>query len=300
MTQPRHTLACAAVVAAAVGLLVSGAPAQAACDPAATPPPGFLLQPGDKILFYGDSMSRGHSSRRRADQHFANLLQFILAETYCDFSDFTVRALGGNGHSYRNYARAFDRKLRRIGSDWDWVLFQDTGKALRADIYESSLQDTLDKAATTLPDATVLVATSAPLDVPRAKRGWVKHFGRAEDWIPYNATLETVAASNSIDVVPWAEDFCSFYSYDPGFDPGDTDPVSDITVDGLHPTPGGEVALAVSLLKYFGTPKEDLNLIQLVSFNPLIARPVWEPPLDRIYDGPDWNGPVPASCDFTP
>lgn len=290
-----HRLAALLVAAATFALAPNSASAQ--CDPSLVPPDTLRLGANDQILFFGDSISRRFGKPKIRPAHYARTFQRILTDTYCDCADIVVSSTGRIGHNYRTYQRRIKRRLsRKNAPEYDWVIVQDAGRAVRNDFLAPGVAGTIAGAREALPNANVVLATTPPLDRPRASRGALRRYTDAEDFGPFNDTVEQIAATMGAEVMPWSVDACSCYSRDPGFDATKPDFNFRWTFDGIHPLPHGELVMALSALKHFGVPREHLNLTNLWKVDDAFNLTTVETIADWVYSAADWAVVPPAPC----
>ncbi len=226
------------------------------CDTALKPPLDMRLQPNDRVFFYGDSLTAGGKVR----YHYGNLARDILADTYCDYASLEVTAFGRRGSHYGRYARRIGGTLQ--GQSYDWVIFSDAGRALRLSNhrFQDGVTETLRSARAVLPFANFAVATTPPLDEGPGDRGGCRVYTNACNYSVHNQVLAEIAAAEQADVVPWNDDTCSVYSENSR---AGNAGLGTLTMDGIHPKPLGYLALALSVVKWAGARRQDLNLRNL-------------------------------------
>jgi len=263
----------------AVLLLLSVRPTAVAADciSGQTSPPEFLLEPGAKVLVFGDSIT--HAASREA-YGYSRIVDHVLHQTYCDLAEVRVDAWGRSGSSYRRYPRAMDRRVRRAAdSSYGYVLFQDAGRALDASNgrFEAAVRETLDKTLELLPEARILLATTPPLDDDRARLGYRRRYGKSDNFGMNNAVVEGFDGyAGATRIVPWASDACATYAAHP-----------DVkwTRDGVHPTPVGHLLLAISVLEFLGANRSDLDFGGIETLHPDLDAELAGQVADWVYDG---------------
>ncbi|HYC57828.1 MAG TPA: SGNH/GDSL hydrolase family protein [Candidatus Binatia bacterium] len=251
-----------AVTCSALAVVALAGPASAQCS--FSVPGSVLVQPTSHGLFYGDSITVGILG---TPYHYALLVRHMLAAAYCDFELFDVDAIGQRGSHYLRYARRIGRDLTASEFPFDWVMFQDSGRALKL-AYERdpdsprsfpiAVQQTIDEARAVEPSITVFLATTPPLDHANATASWEVRYDRVNDFDDHNDALEELAGEGGHPVVTWATDVCRAYAEAPD---------AEWTRDGVHPQPFGEVLFALSILRSFGVPRADLKLDDLAQFH---------------------------------
>ncbi len=244
-------VACSLALMMAVVITFQPPVAEASCNRKVTTPPGFRLRPDQRILFFGDSITRLYAKR---PFHYGHIFELVLRNSYCEFANFSVDARGRSGSNYRIYRRAVKRYVAyHENARYDWVMFQDAGRALSLDNnrFQDFVRDTVASTQKVAPGARVLLATTPPLDREHAGRRHRRRYDRQFNFRLHNIALREIAADGGLEVLPWAGDLCDLYTRDPFFE---------WTSDGIHPTPAGHLVLALSILKYMGAELQDLDL----------------------------------------
>jgi hypothetical protein len=244
-------------------LLVLSLPARAAaadCSSGRVSPPAFLIGSGAKILFFGDSITHAAAQAAHAYPH---VVRHVLRNTYCDLATVEIDAHGDSGSNYRRYPRAVRKSLRGGGdAAYDWVMFQDAGRAIpaRRNRFENYVRETIASTCEMLPEARILLATTPPLDRSRARVGYRRRYAKSENFRENNAIVESFDGFDEVTrVVPWAEETCDVYSNHPEIT---------WTRDGVHPTPAGHLLLAISVLRFLGAEQADLDFTAIETLHP--------------------------------
>ncbi len=251
------------------------------CDPTIQLPVDFKLHPDDTMLFFGDSITTLFKER---SYHYAKIVRRLLGSTYCPFNDaFPVDAVGRKGSHFDRYRRRIGKVLTVQKSDTTFtqILFQDAGKALRLsrNHFHESVRTTVEAAREADPGARIVLATTPPMEEHPRRRGNCRLYTRSCNFTVHNNILtDELASSLDVDIVPWDEDFCRMLVNGPGID------LLPLTEDGVHPEPAGYLGLAISLVKWAGAPREDLNLQALGDLHPSFTPEFAEEVADWIYD----------------
>ncbi|HYB97584.1 MAG TPA: GDSL-type esterase/lipase family protein [Candidatus Limnocylindrales bacterium] len=259
-----HTRLRATVLAVATALGATGS-ANAECS--AIIPASVQMDPGSRVLFYGDSITVGILG---TPYHYAALVRHLLAAAYCDFELLEIEAIGQRGSHYIRYARRIGRDLLSSEIPYDWVMFQDSGRALRLAFendpdsprsFPVAVQATIDQARLAAPSLSIMLASTPPLDHAHATASWEVRYERVNDFVDHNMVLEDIAATGGHTIVDWAGDACRAYSQAPD---------AEWTKDGVHPQALGEVLFALSIVRALGVPRADLQLDDLTQFHPML------------------------------
>lgn len=262
----KHTITIFCLCAfASIGLTTT---ARAACDAETPVPVSLQITPASRVLFYGDSISAGFL---RNSHHYAALVQELLRESYCDFSDFEVTGKGRRGSHYARYQRLISGILSQEAKDGPPVtllFLQDAGRALRTErpsrpdsnrLFGNAVANTIDVSRATTAGIAVVVADTPGLDTHNQSRKFVRLYERQNDWIDHNVILSDIADGRSAPVLPWQDDFCEARA---------ANPTAAWTVDGVHPAALGDLALALSITKFLGVPEQDLRFGSLETLDP--------------------------------
>ena len=237
------------------------------CNAANSPPPGFLFQPDDELILVGDSVTFAFLGNR---DHYGRIFRKILGSTYCDFAEtFRVRAYGLKGAHYASYPRIVKQVLSaNPAGEKAWVMFQDAGKSetLADDRFQNAVRQTAATTRAVAPGARVLFTTTPPLEEQPERRGTCRIYRRQCNYTAHNDILTwELGPETGSGVVPWSADFCRLIHH--RLDPD----ALEFTTDGIHPRAAGNLALALSTLKWAGVPREHLVLTGLDELHPSLT-----------------------------
>ncbi len=249
------------------------------CDSTHELPPDLKFAPGDELLFLGDSVTASFIQRR---DHYGRITRKILGATYCDLAaGFTIDAVGVRASHYGRYARMVGRTLAKEGPSLRrWIMFQDAGRSLglAEDRFQDAVRETAASAHVAEPSARLLFATTPPFEEkPDESHGTCRYYGKQCNYSAHNDILvQELVPELGAHAVPWAEDLCRLEHLQAELLP------VEFTQDGIHPEPVGNLALALSLLKWAGVPREHLVLNGLADLHPQLDD------LDLVNRVADW------------
>ena len=271
-----------------LGLAAAPQSARADCDPELLVPVELAVGAGQRVLLYGDSITNGS---KRTPYHYSILIEHLLHNTYCDLTTLEVVAKGRGGSHYVRYARKLPRFVERDardgGSPFAIILFQDAGRALKLDIekrpdspriFSNAVRNTVAATRTAVPAAELVLMSTSPLDVPRAKGKFVRLYEKQNGFLDHNLELAGLAAELLTSEINWADDTCEAFLGAPEID---------WTGDGVHPDEFGHLLLALSTLRGLGAPLADLNTADLGQFSEIYDAPNVAAVVSLLTDPPD-------------
>ena len=260
--------------------------AGAQCNPDQTPPPGLPIGPGDQVLCYGDSVTKGFDSR---PMHYAKIMERLLRDAYCALETVTFDGRGSNSGHWKAYRRRLARILEN--NDYSAVTIQDAGKAKRRkdDRFRGYIEATLLGAAAAKPGVELLATTTAGLDVPRAGKKWTRSYAKSENFSAHNGDVVLAVDTVGVPLADWAAEACGAYEARPDLA---------WTVDGVHLDTWGELLYALANLEAWGVPREDLDPTRLAEVWPDLDAETSTAAADIVYSTPEHCqtlAPPPAS-----
>jgi len=255
------------------------------CNQGAVPPADLKFTVGDQLWLFGDSITAAFHENR---YHYGLILMKVLGSSYCSFTDgFSVRAIGHKGSTYARYPSYVRHYFPDPSSGQRrWVMFEDFGKTVKLNRlrFETAVRSTVAVTREIDPDAQVMLGTTPSIEETPSRPGMCRYYQSVCNFAAHNDIVSShLSPELAVNAVPWNADFCRLLVHRPS--------LLDLeyTTDGIHPTPVGNLGLALSILKWSGVPRQDLVLSGLEPLDPVLTLAEAEQIADWIYDPVDYD-----------